>query len=36
MNDLRHRIHHNGGLLAAIGLFIVMFIIYVSQSSGRD
>ena len=31
MNDLRHRIHHNGGLLAAIGLFIVMFIIYVSN-----
>ena len=31
MNDLRHRIHHNGGLLAAIGLFIVMFIIYISN-----
>ncbi|MBZ9656257.1 ABC transporter permease [Phyllobacterium lublinensis] len=31
MNNLRHRIHHNGGLLAAIGLFIAMFIIYVSN-----
>src|ERR1700704_1218102 len=28
-STLRHRLSHNGGLLAAIGLFIVMFTIYI-------
>ena len=31
MSDLRHRLHHNGGLLAAIGLFGLMFTIYVAN-----
>jgi ribose transport system permease protein len=31
MSDLRHRLYHNGGLLAAIGLFGLMFTIYVAN-----
>jgi ribose transport system permease protein len=31
MSDLRHRLYHNGGLLAGIGLFALMFTIYVAN-----